>query len=92
MQLSEGAQYIVKIVLCDDYYLNWGGIMDREELFKVFKKAIDDEEKAYEFYLKSAQSALEPEIKKTFEALAKDELYHSEKLKEKYRELRALVR
>ena len=78
---------------CEGCYCNlkWGGAMEREELFAVFKKAIDDEEKAYEFYLKAAENALEPEIKKTFETLAKDELYHSEKLKEKYRGLRALT-
>ena len=64
--------------------------MEREKMFTIFKKAIEDEEKAYAFYLKASEIALNPEIKKTFETLAKDELYHAEKLKEQYKELREL--
>jgi rubrerythrin len=65
--------------------------MEREKLFKIFKQAIEDEERAYDFYLKASESASEPEIKKTFKDLARDELYHSERLKEEYKKLRDLT-
>lgn len=62
--------------------------MDKEELFRVFKKAIEDEQKAYDFYMKAAAGTQDPEVRKTFEDLAKTELRHSEILEEKYQELR----
>lgn len=65
--------------------------MDRETLFNYFKQAIEDEDKAYAFYLEAAASISEPEIKKIFEELAETELFHSEMLKEKYKKLRELT-
>ena len=65
--------------------------MDTETLFKYFKQAIEDEEKAHAFYLEAAATISDPEIKKTFEELAKTELSHSEMLKNKYKKLRELT-
>ena len=62
--------------------------MDREDLFMIFKKAIEDEERAREFYLKAAKGVSDPVMKKTFEDLAGAELGHAEILKDRYRELR----
>ncbi|GAB4389644.1 MAG: hypothetical protein Kow0025_16260 [Thermodesulfovibrionales bacterium] len=61
--------------------------MDREDLFLIFKKAIEDEEKARDFYLRAAGSVSDPDIKKTFEELARTEIGHAELLRDKYREL-----
>lgn len=65
--------------------------MERETLFSLFQRAIEDEDKAYAFYLEAAASTSEPEIKQTFEELAKTELFHSEILKNKYKKLRELT-
>jgi rubrerythrin len=62
--------------------------MDRERLFGIFKEAIEDEQKAHHFYLNAAAATTDTEIKKTFEELARTELYHAEILQEKYKELR----
>lgn len=65
--------------------------MDRETLFKIFKQAIQDEENAHAFYSSAAAGISEPEFKKTFELLAKNELGHVEMLKEKYKKLRDMT-
>lgn len=62
--------------------------MDREILFKIFKQAIEDEDKAHAFYMKAAAGIPDPEIKKIFDDLAKTELYHSEMLRNEYEKLR----
>ena len=63
-------------------------MIDRENLFDVFKIAIDKENEAYQFYLKAAENTSNPDVKKLFEEFAKVELSHEQKLKDKYRELR----
>jgi len=65
--------------------------MDRKQLFSFFKQAIEDEDKAYAFYLDAAANTSEPEIKKTFEELAETELSHSKMLKDEYAKLRELT-
>lgn len=63
-------------------------MIDREKLLDVFEIAIDEENKAYQFYLKAVENTSNPDVKKLFEEFAKVELSHEQKLKDKYRELR----
>jgi rubrerythrin len=62
--------------------------MEREAIFRIFKEAIEDEQRAHKFYMKAAASTPDPALKKTFEELARTELRHSEILEEKYQELK----
>lgn len=65
--------------------------MDREKLFEIFKVAIENENEAYEFYLKAAESTSDPESKKLFEEFATIEFTHVNRLKERYAELREMT-
>lgn len=62
--------------------------MDNDTLFDIFKKAILDEHKAYEFYLKAASATTNGEAKKLFEGFAAQELKHERALEELYKTLR----
>ena len=63
-------------------------MLDKENLFAVFKIAIDKEREAYEFYLNAAAKTSHPDVKKLFNEFAKVERLHEQKLEEKYREIR----
>ncbi len=62
--------------------------MELENLFNIFKIAIDKEHEAYEFYSKAAATTSNPDAKKLFEEFADVELGHEKRLKEKYADLR----
>lgn len=62
--------------------------MDNDTLFNIFKTAIMDEHKSYEFYLKAASTATNVEAKKLFEDFAAQELKHEHDLEKLYRTLR----
>ena len=62
--------------------------MDDDALFNIIKKAIMDEHKAYEFYLKAASATTNIEAKKFFEGFAAQELKHEGDLEELYKKLR----
>ena len=65
--------------------------MDREDLFIIFKMAIENKSEAFGFYQKAAMNTSDPESKKLFEEFAKMEEYHLNKLKDRYRELREAI-
>ncbi len=62
--------------------------MTKDELFDAFKIAIEKEYEAHGFYRDLAQKTTDGEIKKLLERFAGDELYHLEKLKDLYREMK----
>ncbi len=62
--------------------------MEIENLFNIFKVAIENEASAAEFYQNAAQNTSDSESKKIFEEFAKMETYHLNILKERYAELR----
>lgn len=62
--------------------------MKREDLFDIFKIAIESESEAFEFYQKAAKNTTDPESKKLFEEFALMEESHLTKLKDRYRKLR----
>ena len=65
--------------------------MNREDLFIIFKTAIENESEAFGFYQKAAMNTSDPVSKKLFEEFAKMEEYHLNKLKDRYRELREAI-
>ena len=65
--------------------------MDRENLFNIFKVAIENESEAFSFYQNAVLKTSDPTSKKLFEEFARMEEYHLNKLKERYRELRAAI-
>lgn len=62
--------------------------MDNDILFNIFKTAIMNEHKSYEFYLKAASSTTNGEVKRRFESFAAEELRHENDLEELYKTLR----
>lgn len=62
--------------------------MDNDTLFNIFKTAILEEHKSYEFYLKAARDSTNVEAKKLFEDFAVSESNHEHALEELYRNLR----
>ena len=62
--------------------------MELDQLFDIFKLAIESESQAEEFYQKASQNTTDPESKTLFEEFAKMESYHLRRLKERYAELR----
>lgn len=61
--------------------------MDSEDLFNIFKMAIENESEAFGFYQKAAMNTSDLESKKLFEEFARGEEYHLNRLKDRYREL-----
>ncbi len=61
--------------------------MERRTLFNIFKMAIEDERKAYNFYLTAAANTYDPAVKEIFEDLAQTEFSHEARLREKYKQL-----
>ena len=62
--------------------------MDNDTLFDIFKTAIINEHKAYEFYLKAARDTDNMEAKKLFEQFASVELKHEHDLENLYKSLK----
>jgi rubrerythrin len=62
--------------------------MKREELFEIFKVAVDNEQEAYETYKNIAENVDDENLKKIFEDMSKDELRHKEQIMEQYNALR----
>lgn len=53
------------------------------DIVEALKKAIGDEERSREFYLKCAEEAEDPESRAIFETMARDEEAHRRILKER---------
>lgn len=53
------------------------------DIIEALKKAIGDEERSREFYLKCAEEAEDPESRAIFETMARDEEAHRRILKER---------
>lgn len=62
--------------------------MKKEELFEIFKVAVDKEHEAYESYKNIAENVDDENLKKIFEDMSKDELRHKEQIIEQYNALR----
>ena len=62
--------------------------MDNTTLFDVFKSAILNEHKSYEFYLKAARETDNAEAKKLFEHFAEVELKHEHSLEQLYKSMK----
>ena len=59
-----------------------------EKFFSAFKLAIDEEQKAYDLYMRLTEMCEEPALKKTFEKFAADELHHKKMLMDTYKEMK----
>jgi rubrerythrin len=53
------------------------------DIIEALKKAMGDEERSREFYLKCAEEAEDPESRAIFETMARDEEAHRRILKER---------
>jgi rubrerythrin len=53
------------------------------DIIEALKKAIEDEEKSRDFYLRCAEEAEDPESRAVFETMARDEEAHRRVLKER---------
>ena len=60
----------------------------KEKFFSAFKLAIDEEQKAYELYVRLAEMCDESELIKLFEKFAADELQHKKILMDRYKEMK----
>jgi rubrerythrin len=58
--------------------------MERNDLFEIFKLAVDKEHEAYETYKGIAEKVDDENLKKIFEDIANDELRHKEQIMEQY--------
>jgi rubrerythrin len=65
-----------------------GGNMGNDDLFDIFKTAILNEHKSYEFYTQSARDTTNMEAKKLFEDFAATELKHERALEDLYKSLK----
>jgi rubrerythrin len=53
------------------------------DIIEALKKAMEEEEKSREFYLRCAEEAQDPESRAVFETMARDEEAHRRILKER---------
>lgn len=62
--------------------------MSKDELFRMFKVAIERERESYELYKNIAESSESAELKVVFERLAKEEQKHRDTIEKRYKILR----
>ncbi len=58
--------------------------MEREELFKKFKVAVENEYEAYQMYKGIAEECGDPELSIIFDRLAREEWQHREIIMKRY--------
>ncbi len=64
--------------------------MEKEELFRKFKVAIESEYEAYQLYKDIAEKSGDSELRVIFQRLAKEEWEHREIIMKRYSILRGL--
>ncbi len=64
--------------------------MEKEELFRKFKVAIESEYEAYQLYKDIAENSGDSELRVIFQRLAKEEWEHREIIMKRYSILRGL--